>query len=115
LKKVRHGAKPCFAGKHLEPGVLRSDGYYEVEEATKPGKSATFLAFPYFSVKAVREGADASNPSLYPTRSLLELAYSLDSTRQRDMEQAICKTGHCQNGHVLHVPQVWVVIVNSRK
>ncbi|KAJ5564396.1 hypothetical protein N7513_000638 [Penicillium frequentans] len=47
-------------------------------------------------------------------RTLLQYYYNFESTRKRDQEQVIRKVGLFPEDHVVHVPQMWAVIVNFR-
>ncbi|KAJ5173902.1 uncharacterized protein N7500_001833 [Penicillium coprophilum] len=43
---------------------------------------------------------------------LLQYYYNLESTRNRDMQQVIRKLGGFPKGHIVHVSELWAVIVN---
>ncbi|KXG51206.1 Mg2+ transporter protein, CorA-like/Zinc transport protein ZntB [Penicillium griseofulvum] len=79
---------------------------------THAEKSVIFVRLPYYS--AQRMDAARSFKSAYSTRSLLQYFYNLESTRQRDLQQVIRKSGVFPKDHIVHVSELWAVIVNFR-
>jgi hypothetical protein len=75
-------------------------------------KSVIFVRLPYYSTQ--RMDAAQSFKSAYSTRSLLQYFYNLESTRKRDLQQVIRKSGVFPKDHIVHVSELWAVIVNFR-
>ncbi|OQE43405.1 hypothetical protein PENCOP_c003G02763 [Penicillium coprophilum] len=89
--------------------VMRCVGTDSAPDHTE--KSAIFLRLPYYSTQKM-DAAQSSRKSSYSTRSLLQYFYNLESTRNRDMQQVIRKLGGFPKGHIVHVSELWAVIVN---
>ncbi|KAJ5415211.1 hypothetical protein N7465_003906 [Penicillium sp. CMV-2018d] len=74
-------------------------------------KSAIFLRLPYYSTQKI-DTAQSFRKSAHSTRSLLQYFYNLESTRHRDLQQVVRKSGVFPKGHIVHVSELWAVIVN---
>ncbi|KAJ5504765.1 hypothetical protein N7463_007639 [Penicillium fimorum] len=89
--------------------VMRCVGTNYTQDHTE--KSAIFLRLPYYSAQKV-DAAQSFHKADFSTRSLLQYFYNLESTRNRDLEQVIRKSGVFPKGHIVHVSELWAVIVN---
>ncbi|KAJ5202282.1 hypothetical protein N7449_004361 [Penicillium cf. viridicatum] len=74
-------------------------------------KSVIFLRLPYYSTQKM-DTAQSFRKSAHSTRSLLQYFYNLESTRHRDLQQVIRKSGVFPKGYIVHVSELWAVIVN---
>ncbi|OQD98435.1 hypothetical protein PENSOL_c009G05499 [Penicillium solitum] len=89
--------------------VMRCVGSNSTKNRTE--RSAIFLRLPYYSIQKM-DAAQSFRKSAYSTRSLLQYFYDLESTRHRDLQQVVRKSGVFPKGHVVHVSELWAVIVN---
>ncbi|KAJ5375421.1 hypothetical protein N7517_007427 [Penicillium concentricum] len=89
--------------------VMRCVGTNSTQDHTE--KSAIFLRLPYYSTQKM-DAAQSFRKSDFSTRSLLQYFYNLESTRNRDLQQVIRKSGVFPKGHIIHVSELWAVIVN---
>ncbi|CAG8902282.1 unnamed protein product [Penicillium egyptiacum] len=89
--------------------VMRCVGSNSTQNHTE--KSAIFLRLPYYSTQKM-DTTQSFRRSAHSTRSLLQYFYNLESTRNRDLQQVIRKSGAFPKGHVVHVSELWAVIVN---
>ncbi|CAI7570047.1 unnamed protein product [Penicillium glandicola] len=89
--------------------VMRCVGSNSTQDHTE--KSAIFLRLPYYSTQRM-DTTQSFRKSEHSTRSLLQYFYNLESTRNRDMQQVIRKSGAFPKGHIVHVSELWAVIVN---
>jgi len=77
-------------------------------------KSAIFLRFPYYSMQKAKGPTQPRAGTGKHPLSLLQYFYNLESTGKRDLDQVIGKVGLFQQGDIVHVSQLWAVIVNFR-
>lgn len=91
--------------------VMRCVDSNSTQNRTK--KSAIFLRLPYYSTQKI-DTAQSFRKSAHSTRSLLQYFYNLESTRHRDLQQVVRKSGAFPKGHIVHVSELWAVIVNFR-
>lgn len=91
--------------------VMRCVGSNSTQNRTE--KSAIFLRLPYYSTQKI-DAAQSFHKSAHSTRSLLQYFYNLESTRNRDLQQVIRKSGVFPKNHIIHVSELWAVIVNFR-
>ncbi|KAI9368694.1 hypothetical protein BJX61DRAFT_522752 [Aspergillus egyptiacus] len=95
--------------------VMRCVGFdSKVPDKVTEERSAIFLRMPYYSIQKMRNAARDRLDSCKPPRSLLQYYYNLESTRKRGLEQVIRKVGLFQPDNIVHVSQLWAVIVNFR-
>lgn len=76
----------------------------------------TFIALPIFTTECPRRHTSTKEDDIHPVRALLQSRYRLESTKRRDREQVITKTSpttHTKKDHVVHVPQIWALIINK--
>ncbi|KAK2735190.1 hypothetical protein FQN57_001330 [Myotisia sp. PD_48] len=110
LKRVRENEKRTYNEVYTQSIVSRCDGLGSGSQAAD--KSATFVCFPYYNIGAMTSSSD--DRAMHSTRSLLQTFYNLVPTRKRDLQQVICKTGLFPKGHIILIPQIWAIILNSR-
>ncbi|KAJ6017221.1 hypothetical protein N7451_000600 [Penicillium sp. IBT 35674x] len=77
-------------------------------------KCAILLRFPYFSIQKMETASQSRRSAKDNVRTLLQYYYNFESTKKRDQEQVTRKVGLFPEDHVVHVPQIWAVIVNFR-
>lgn len=77
-------------------------------------KCAIVLRFPYYSIHKMETAIQSRRSARNKVRTLLQYYYNFESTRKRDQEQVIRKVGLFPQDHIVHVPQMWAVIVNFR-
>ena len=112
LNKVQKTCEKQFVhGRYLKPTVLVYDGA-DPEETAKDQKTATFVSLPIFTTECERHHKSTKEDELHPVRALLQSRYRLESTKGRDKEQVIRKV-HFKKAHVVHVPQIWALIINK--
>ncbi|KAJ5480061.1 hypothetical protein N7530_005570 [Penicillium desertorum] len=99
-------------GGSLPTDVMRCVGLSStvLDEMTSE-RSAIFLRFPYYSIQSMKDAVQRPHGG-HHTRSLLQYFYNLESTRKRDLEQVVRKVGLFQKDKIVHVSQLWAVIVN---
>ncbi|KAK2760286.1 hypothetical protein FQN54_002354 [Arachnomyces sp. PD_36] len=115
LKKVKLNEKAAYSGKYFEPMVLRCDGQDPSSIDDTSERSAAFICYPYCSTETMGTPSTSSDDqSIHHTRSLLQTFYNLESTTKRDLEQVVRKTGQFPKDHIVYVPQLWTIILNSR-
>jgi hypothetical protein len=113
FKKVRDTArKRLFDGFYITPGtVLRCNGTTSRNEI-EHDLSATFICFPYLALEAPRAHSRQTS-SDYPTRSILQTLYPYESTSIRETPPCFCKDTPHASEHVMHIPQMWIVVIGS--
>ena len=116
LKRVcEKNEQPFFRGRFLEPTVMRAIGKHNQSDEDKEDKCAIFFSFPYLSVEVAKKIQFSDDLSLHPTRSLFQTNYHLESTEGRDLQQVVRKDPQYPKGSLIYVPQLWCLILNSRK
>lgn len=87
---------------HLEPGVIRRGAF-------------TWICMPYFSFEKY-SGLEAATetPFLCPIQTLMQ-AYLSSSSKKMDLKQAMHKDTPTAKNCVLHVSQLWCIIVGQCK
>lgn len=100
--------------KGVDGCILQAGAYHYVGFDTSrqrlDNNSVTFFCLPWLSIDSPTQFSHhgAKDKSLHPIRTLLQWRYHSFSTKDRDNQTlAPCKGG------VLHVPQMWGLIVNS--
>lgn len=122
-KRVLERAQSKRDGSYAIAGyVIRGDAKYVgprtdsaslLNRAWKPDKHCIFINFPYLSLQKLPSNLNI-DPELHYARGLLQNAYRLESTRIREMEQAICMELNSKK-RVICVPQLWTIIIGSGK
>lgn len=73
---------------------------------------AKWVCVPYFSLQQYAGLGNGSSKSVFPNMTLLQDQYSR-STRQRDMEQAVCQLDIAEKGECFHISQLWSVVLGN--
>lgn len=118
VKKYSIKATPTSQGtnvKHIDPGFLQ----VKLDPQGNPGikgssatRQATWLCIPYFSLQKYAGLLSEASSGSYPTRTLLQEQYS-GVPRERDMQQAVCQSGHVPANFCFHVAQLWCIVVDD--
>ena len=97
-------------GQFLESGTMCYESSSVLEGKQEEKKTATFFCLPYFSIDEPRAASCQSRDevSLHPIRTLLQYRYRSFSTPERGAQ-----TWQPCKGKVLHVPQIWGLVLNS--
>lgn len=115
LIKARYNPKGEKVGymtpKHVDIPLAASRG--QDEKASSSAGSVRWICLEYFSVRKYSGLSAASNQAMFPSQTLMQAHYSRTS-RQRDMEQAICSLGNAGEGQCFHIEQLWCLILNSK-
>ncbi|OIW34428.1 hypothetical protein CONLIGDRAFT_566188 [Coniochaeta ligniaria NRRL 30616] len=100
--------------KHMEPGLLqvRLDADNAARAKNMPARTATWLCIPYFSLQKYAGPLSTATSGSFPTRTLLQEQYSGVSA-ERDMQQAVCQTGHVPPDMCFHVAQMWCIVLDD--
>ena len=122
LEKVRKTSEKKFVhGRYLKPITLVYDGVDPKNPASprpedKVRKTATFVSFPFFTIGCPQRHTLDKKSEGHPVRALVQSRYHLESTKRRDKEQVITKAKYhsAHKDHVVHVPQIWALIINSK-
>ena len=98
----------------MEPGLLqvRLDADSAAKTKDTPARTATWLCIPYFSLQKYGGPLSGATSGSFPTRTLLQEQYSGVSA-ERDMQQAVCQTGHVPPGMCFHVAQMWCIVLDD--
>lgn len=125
LNRVRDTSEKKFVhGRYLKPITLVYDGedpdlttLHHPEEA-HVRKTATFVSLPVFTTCCPKRHTSNKDFEGHPVRALLQSRYRLESTKRRDKEQVITKLTSIKDhlaheDHVVHVPQIWALIINN--
>lgn len=125
LNKVRNTSEKKFVhGRYLKPITLVYEGedpdgsMSKHPEERHVRKTATFVSLPVFTICCPKRHTSTKDFEGHPVRALLQSRYRLESTKRRDKEQVITKTTSIKDhlahkDHVVHVPQIWVLIINN--
>lgn len=113
VKKYSIKSTPTSKGssvKHMEPGYAKSTDPDTADR--RSAKTAIWLCCPYFSLQKYAGPLSAATPGSFPTRTLLQEQYSGVSA-ERDMQQAVCQTGHVPPDMCFHVAQLWCIVLDN--
>lgn len=114
LNKVQKTCEKNFIhGRYLKPITVVYDGEVFDEKCGNHKKTATFVSLPIFWLDSLREQISTTDPAGHPCRALLQSRYRLESTERRDREQVVVKMSRRNEHRVLHVPQIWALIINK--
>ena len=125
LNRVRNTSEKQFVhGRYLKPITLVYEGEDpDVPSSDRPEerhvrKTATFVSLPVFTTCCPKRHTSTKDFEGHPVRALLQSRYRLESTKRRDKEQVITKTRSIKQHlaheeHVIHVPHIWVLIINN--
>ena len=97
--------KPFVNGLYVLPGtVLRAD---EIHRMQKDNLAAIFSCVPYLEIQDAMASRGTMAPS-YAPRSLMQSYYPLESTAERDQEQAYRKSNP-NTTKIIYVPLMWMI------
>lgn len=102
-------------GRYLKNITIVYNGE-DIDHVSREQKTVTFVSLPIFTTDCPRRHTSTKEDHVHPVRALLQSRYRLESTRRRDKEQIITKTSpntHTKQDHVVHVPQIWALIINK--
>lgn len=100
MQRLFTNGQGCRGLFHLEPGVIRRGAF-------------TWICMPYFTYDEYSAlGAAAKTTSPCPTQTLMQ-AYSSSSSKKMDLVQAIRKVTQPRTDCVLHISQLWCIIVGQ--
>lgn len=96
--------------RYLEPKLRHEP----LASGGKPlgSQTATWICLPYFSLEPYSGLLATSNPKSFNPPTLLQARYSR-TTRNRDMEQAVCRQKAAPQGVCFHVAQLWCLILDN--
>ena len=113
LKKVEKTCEKTFVhGKCLKPVTIVYSGKDSNDTMKDIGKTAMFVSLPIFWLDFLPQHSYTQKSSGHPSRALLQTRSRLESTRRRETEQVVTKSDSVQG--VIHVPQIWALIINNR-
>jgi hypothetical protein len=100
-------------GKHMR----RLEAALRHEPLSSEGKvlgsrSVTWVCLPYFSLEPYSGLASSNSPKGFVTPTLLQ-AISSRTTRNRDMQQAVCQQKGVAPGLCFHVAQLWCLLLDN--
>lgn len=99
LPSNMQGGRGAF---HAKPGVIRRGDF-------------TWLCMPYFSIEKYSDlQVAATTTAPCPIETLMQ-AHSSSSSKNMDLEQVICNFTQLPKDYVLHISQVWHIIVRQCK
>lgn len=116
LDKVKSKAERKFVhGKYLKPITFIYEGEYPEEDLQATRKSTMFVCMPMFTLGDPRKYNTTKEKIGYPVKALLQSLYRLESTVHREGKQVAAKMGHSDQLKLIHVPQLWALVINERE
>lgn len=101
--------KPFDGGMFIEPGtVLRAD-----ESDQSDPQSVIFACVPYFSLSTQAKKPPRAENDLFPQRTLMQTFYPYEPVRDRDEEQSYRRFDDTRSENIIHVPNIWFMIMGS--
>ncbi|KAG4412168.1 hypothetical protein IFR04_014687 [Cadophora malorum] len=93
------------------PGCTECNG----RDLTKEDTRAVWLSLPYFALMDLESMNRyvSSTSTLHPIRTLTQTQYDDESTRDHDIDQVLKLWEEQRAGELLHVPQVWCLILGT--
>ena len=113
MQVQKSGEKIFVHGRYMKPTVALSRARTRTVKGNRKQKRVTFFCLPFFSMESLRTYRTDKHNAGFPVRSLMQSVYRLESMRQRDSNQISGKQG--ENGKVIHVPELWGLIIGKRK
>jgi hypothetical protein len=110
LNKLHTGkVKPFDGGMFIEPGMaLRAD------ESDQPEpQSVIFSCVPYLALETQAKKSPGTENNLFPQRTLMQTFYPYEPVRERDREQSYKRFGNNRSENIIHVPNMWIMIMGS--
>lgn len=116
LTKVQRMSEKKFVhGRYLKPDTLIYEGDYPDEDGKTPRKSAMFVCVPIFSLGNPQTCNTTKENIEHPVKPLLQSLYRLESTVHRERNQVAAKMALSDQLQLIHVPQLWAVVINKRE
>lgn len=78
------------------------------------GSALRWICLPYFTLQQYSGLGSVADKTFFPPVTLLQDQYSRTS-RQRDMDQAVCQLGIAEKGECFHVSQLWSLVLDNGK
>ncbi|EMD87717.1 hypothetical protein COCHEDRAFT_1182566 [Bipolaris maydis C5] len=101
--------KPFDGGMFIEPGtVLRAD-----ESNQSDPQSVIFACVPYFALDTQAKKPLRAENDLFPQRTLMQTFYPYEPVRDRDEEQSYRRFDDARSENIIHVPNIWFMIIGS--
>lgn len=72
------------------------------------------MCLPYFSLQQYSGFGSVAEKTSFPPVTLLQEQYSR-TTRQRDLDQAVCQLGVAEKGQCFHTSQLWSLVLDNGK
>ncbi len=82
------------------------------EGKTLGSHSVTWIGLPYFSLEPYSGLSGTASPKCFATPTLLQTKYSR-TTRNREMQQAVCQQKGVSPAACFHVSQLWCLILDN--
>lgn len=98
-------------GKYMTPNFTES---YVKDKGSKKNKerAVQLLCFPSFTLAPYSSQTPSTPPHLHPMRTLLQSSNS-NTTKTRELQQAVCNLEHSRKGFCFHVSQIWCLNLNN--
>lgn len=114
FKRLRQKERAFIHGKYFDSTAINLVPASDPDATEQPNRqcSVTFYAFPFLALQQPGILSDISGDS-HPVRSLLQFQYAFESTTNHDEQQIMLEIG--ESSDVLHVPQVWILLINGGK
>ena len=109
----RKHEKTFVHGRFLRPTTAVSRSRGQAGEGGRRQKRVTFFCLPFFTMESLRSYKTDKHSLGYPVRALMQSVYRLESTRQRDATQIASRVS--DNQEVVHVPELWALVIGKRK
>ncbi|KAL9589518.1 MAG: hypothetical protein Q9203_001688 [Teloschistes exilis] len=102
-------------GRQLQPNFTqqkpRRGGYSGKKRRRAP---SYFFCMPYFSLEPLAAHQFSVTSNSHPMRTLVQTQYP-SASPERDLQQAIRKMGYAKDRECFHVPQLWMLVIDSGK
>ncbi|KAI1376242.1 hypothetical protein F4677DRAFT_85578 [Hypoxylon crocopeplum] len=98
--------------RHMDPRPIRVAIPPDDRTKAQLSRSLTWLCVPYFSLEKYSGLLSAGTASSFPIETLLQSEYAR-TTKERDMQQAVCQNGEVPEGCCFHIAQVWCIVLDN--
>ncbi|XXG94111.1 hypothetical protein Hte_000363 [Hypoxylon texense] len=98
--------------RHMDPKPVRVTIPPDGRTKGQTSRSLTWLCVPYFSLEKYSGLLSASTASSFPIETLLQSEYAR-TTKERDMQQAVCQNGEAPEGVCFHIAQLWCIVLDN--
>lgn len=115
LTMVKRKSEKTFVhGRYLKPRTFTYEAVYPEEDVQSTGKLAMFVCIPIFSLGDPKIYNTTKESSEHPVKALLQSLYRLESTVHRERKQVVAKMALSNQLQLIHVPQLWALVINRR-